>query len=153
MRAEDHSVLDSYRSRIDLCLVQQCSAMLSQAGCCTAGCLHRASKLAACLAGILIFGYSVYYYFARSDMSGLMQCSFFFGYMLMVCYALFLVLGTVGWATSLLTVLYIYRAAPSEAAQEGANAKLLEASHLLHSLPCAWQLGMPAHHCMSNCGS
>ena len=30
--------------------------------------------------------YCFYYWYARSDMNGLMQASFYFGYMLMVCY-------------------------------------------------------------------
>jgi hypothetical protein len=31
-----------------------------------------------------VYAYSVYYYFARSGMSGFLQTSFFFGYQLMV---------------------------------------------------------------------
>ena len=34
-------------------------------------------------------------------MSGFMQTSFFFGYMTMICYAFFLMLGTVGFRASL----------------------------------------------------
>ena len=40
--------------------------------------------------GVFIYGYCFYYYFARSDMTGFMQTSFFFGYMLMICYGFFL---------------------------------------------------------------
>ena len=38
-----------------------------------------------------------------------MQSSFFFGYMLMVCFGFFLMLGTVGWRASLLFVRSIFR--------------------------------------------
>ncbi|KAG8086844.1 hypothetical protein GUJ93_ZPchr0010g7735 [Zizania palustris] len=59
--------------------------------------------------GIFIFFYCIYYYHARSDMSGFMQTSFFFGYMTCVCYGFFLMLGTVGFHASLLFVRHIYR--------------------------------------------
>ena len=66
-------------------------------------------------AGLFVYGYCFYYYLARSDMSGFMQTSFFFGYMFMVCYAFFLMLGTVGYRASLTFVRHIYRceAAPA----------------------------------------
>ena len=38
-----------------------------------------------------------------------MQTSFFFGYNLMVCYAFFLMLGSVGWRASLLFVRTIFK--------------------------------------------
>ena len=63
---------------------------------------------------LFVYGYCFYYYFARSDMSGFMQTSFFFGYMLMVCYGFFLMLGTVGFRSSLLFVRHIYRAIKCE---------------------------------------
>ena len=59
--------------------------------------------------GIFIYGYCFYYYFVRSDMSGLMQTSFYFGYNAVVCYAFFLMLGSVGFNASLLFVRHIYR--------------------------------------------
>lgn len=64
--------------------------------------------------GIFVYGYCFYYYFARSDMSGFMQTTFFFGYMLMVCFAFFLMLGTVGWRASLMFVRHIYKAIKCE---------------------------------------
>eukprot|EP00884_Botryococcus_braunii_P021685 jgi/Botrbrau1/81/Bobra.0022s0071.1 len=64
--------------------------------------------------GLFVYGYCFYYYLARSDMSGFMQTSFFFGYMLMVCYAFFIMLGTVGWRASLMFVRHIYRAIKCE---------------------------------------
>ncbi|KAI3730463.1 hypothetical protein L1987_61633 [Smallanthus sonchifolius] len=60
--------------------------------------------------GLFIFGYCIYYYFWRSNMSGFMQTSFFFGYMACVSYGMFLVLGSVGFCASLLFVRYLYAA-------------------------------------------
>lgn len=64
--------------------------------------------------GIFIFGYCFYYYFLRSDMSGLMQTSFFFGYNALVCYAFLLMLGSVGFRASHIFVSHIYRAIKCE---------------------------------------
>lgn len=64
--------------------------------------------------GIFIFFYCLYYYHARSDMSGFMQTSFFFGYMTCICYGFFLMLGTVGFRASLLFVRHIYRSIKCE---------------------------------------
>ncbi|XP_076939001.1 transmembrane 9 superfamily member 2-like [Bidens hawaiensis] len=60
--------------------------------------------------GLFIYGYCIYYYIQRSDMSGFMQTSFFFGYMACVSYGIFLVLGSVGFHASLLFVRYLYAA-------------------------------------------
>ncbi|KAJ4745858.1 Transmembrane 9 superfamily member [Rhynchospora pubera] len=64
--------------------------------------------------GLFIYGYCWYYYYARSDMSGFMQTSFFFGYMACVCYGFFLMLGTVGFRAALLFVRHIYRSIKCE---------------------------------------
>ncbi|XP_068634074.1 transmembrane 9 superfamily member 3-like [Aristolochia californica] len=64
--------------------------------------------------GVFIFGYCLYYYYARSDMSGFMQTSFFFGYMACICYGFFLMLGIVGFRASLLFVRHIYRSIKCE---------------------------------------
>uniref|UniRef100_A0A0D6QSK4 Transmembrane 9 superfamily member n=1 Tax=Araucaria cunninghamii TaxID=56994 RepID=A0A0D6QSK4_ARACU len=64
--------------------------------------------------GLFVFGYCFYYYFARSDMTGFMQVSFFFGYMACICYGFFLLLGTVGFHSSLLFVRHIYRSIKCE---------------------------------------
>lgn len=63
---------------------------------------------------LFVYGYCFYYYHRRSDMSGFMQTSFFFGYNLMICLALFLMLGSIGWRASLLFVRHIYRAIKCE---------------------------------------
>ncbi|KAD2804450.1 hypothetical protein E3N88_37827 [Mikania micrantha] len=52
--------------------------------------------------GLFIYGYCIYYYFWRSDMTGFMQTSFFFGYMACVSYGIFLALGSVAFRASLL---------------------------------------------------
>jgi len=44
---------------------------------------RRGARRARARAGLFIFGYCFYYYFARSEMSGFMQTAFYFGYMLM----------------------------------------------------------------------
>ncbi|KAI3895373.1 hypothetical protein MKX03_032586 [Papaver bracteatum] len=64
--------------------------------------------------GLFIHGYCLYYYYARSDMSGFMQTSFFFGYMACICYGFFLMLGTIGFRASLLFVRHIYRSIKCE---------------------------------------
>ncbi|KAJ9554346.1 hypothetical protein OSB04_018391 [Centaurea solstitialis] len=57
--------------------------------------------------GLYMYAYCIYFYFMRSDMTGFMQTSFFFGYMACVCYGIFLVLGSVGFRASLLFVRYL----------------------------------------------
>ncbi|KAL7192709.1 hypothetical protein ACSBR2_024512 [Camellia fascicularis] len=64
--------------------------------------------------GLFIYGYCLYYYYARSDMSGFMQTSFFFGYMACVCYGFFLMLGTVGFRAALFFIRHIYHSIKCE---------------------------------------
>jgi transmembrane 9 superfamily protein 1 len=59
--------------------------------------------------GVFIYAYSFFYWVYRSEMDGFVQASFFFGYMAIVCYAFFLMLGAVGFLSSLVFVRYIYR--------------------------------------------
>mmetsp|Transcript_19511 Transcript_19511/g.54326 ORF Transcript_19511/g.54326 Transcript_19511/m.54326 type:complete len:583 (-) Transcript_19511:43-1791(-) len=59
--------------------------------------------------GGFIFGYCIYYFRFKARMSGFMQTSFFFGYMGLVCYGAWLMLGTVGFFSSMQFVKYIYR--------------------------------------------
>ena len=56
-----------------------------------------------------VFAYSIYFFHYRSDMDGWMQTSFFFGYLSMVCYGLFMMLGAVGFRSSLFFLRYIYK--------------------------------------------
>ena len=60
------------------------------------------------MTGLFIFVYSFYYYFHRSEMSGMLQGSFFFGYMTVISYAFFIMLGSAGFQFSLVFVRYIY---------------------------------------------
>jgi hypothetical protein len=58
--------------------------------------------------GIFIYIYSFYFYFHRSGMSGVLQSSFYFGYMAIVSFAFFLMLGSAAFQFSLIFVKYIY---------------------------------------------
>ena len=61
-----------------------------------------------------IYSYCFYYFHARSEMDGLLQTSFFFGYMFCVCWVFFVMLGSVGWRASLWFIRKIYRAIKAE---------------------------------------
>lgn len=58
--------------------------------------------------GCFVFLYALFYYFKRSNMSGLLQTLEFFGYTTLSCYVFFLMLGTVSFFASLKFVRYIY---------------------------------------------
>jgi transmembrane 9 superfamily protein 1 len=58
--------------------------------------------------GIFVYGYAVWYWWYRSEMSGLLQGVFFYGYNLIVAYGIFLMLGYVGWRSSLAFVRVMY---------------------------------------------
>ena len=60
------------------------------------------------MTGLFIFVYSFYYFFHRSEMSGMLQASFYFGYMSVISFAFFLMLGSAGFQFSLIFVRYIY---------------------------------------------
>ncbi|KDO36860.1 hypothetical protein CISIN_1g029473mg [Citrus sinensis] len=62
---------------------------------------------------IFMFAYSIYFYF-RSNMSGFLQLSFFLGYNVAMCYAFFLILGSVSFRASMIFVRRIYRVVKSE---------------------------------------
>ena len=64
--------------------------------------------------GFFILGYCWYYFYYRSEMDGLMQTSFYFGYMGLACYAFFMMLGMVGFRASLVFVRGIYKAIKSD---------------------------------------
>lgn len=59
--------------------------------------------------GIFIYIYSICYYIYRSNMTGMLQGSFYFAYMLVVSYFFFILLGTVGFFSALIFVRSIYR--------------------------------------------
>ncbi|MDP2437878.1 MAG: transmembrane 9 family protein [archaeon] len=58
--------------------------------------------------GLFIYGYSFYYYFFTSQMTGFLQASFFFVRMFLVSYIFWIMLGTVGFLASLKFVRQIY---------------------------------------------
>uniref|UniRef100_A0A7N2L8E5 Transmembrane 9 superfamily member n=1 Tax=Quercus lobata TaxID=97700 RepID=A0A7N2L8E5_QUELO len=58
--------------------------------------------------GLNVFGYCIHYYYALTNMSGLLQTSFFFGYTACISCSIFLMLGTVDYLASLLFVHHIY---------------------------------------------
>lgn len=58
--------------------------------------------------GLFVFGYCLYYYYARSGMSGFVQTSIFFGYMAFVSYAVFVMLGAVGFYAASFFVQRLY---------------------------------------------
>ncbi|KAG8655102.1 hypothetical protein MANES_04G003900v8 [Manihot esculenta] len=62
---------------------------------------------------IFMFSYGICF-FARSNMRGFMQLSFFLGYNACICYAFFLMLGTVSFRASFMFVSHIYHAVKSE---------------------------------------
>ena len=61
-----------------------------------------------CMTGVVVYVYSFYYYFHRSGMNGVLQTSFYFGYMAIISFAFFLMLGSAGFQFSLQFVKYIY---------------------------------------------
>ena len=66
------------------------------------------SVISAGSCSLYVFGYSLFYYFKRSNMSGILQTIQFFGYTTLVCFMFFLMLGTVAFFASLKFVRYIY---------------------------------------------
>lgn len=46
---------------------------------------------------MFILGYSFFYFFQRSEMDGFFQASYFFGYMFIISYAFFIMLGSIGF--------------------------------------------------------
>ncbi|KAK9126386.1 hypothetical protein Scep_015232 [Stephania cephalantha] len=62
---------------------------------------------------VFVFGHSLRFY-AQSNMSGLMQLAFFIGYNACICFAFFLVLGTISFLASAIFVRRIYGVAKLE---------------------------------------
>eukprot|EP00762_Andalucia_godoyi_P000535 ANDGO_05332.mRNA.1 Transmembrane 9 superfamily member 4 len=61
-------------------------------------------------AAFVLFAYCFFFLPEQSDMQGFLQVSFYFGYMFLICYAFFIILGTVGFLSSFFFVTKIYRA-------------------------------------------
>lgn len=64
--------------------------------------------------GAYILAYSAFYYYLRSPLEGFMQGSFFFGCMLLVSYAFFLMCGTVGYFSARRFVRFLYASVKSD---------------------------------------
>jgi len=60
------------------------------------------------MTGILIYMYSFVYFFHKSEMNGILQSSYYFGYMAVISFAFILMFGSAGWHSSLFFVNYIY---------------------------------------------
>jgi len=58
--------------------------------------------------GSFVFMYSIFYFYVRSNMDGTLQTVQFFGVNLLACFVFFLMLGTIGFFSSLQFVRYIY---------------------------------------------
>lgn len=56
-----------------------------------------------------VFLYSIYYFLYKTQMTGLLQVSYYFGYMSLFCFALFLMCGTIGSWGATIFVKKIYR--------------------------------------------
>ena len=64
--------------------------------------------------GLFIMGYSFFFFFHRSNMDGLLQISFYFGYTGIVAYAFLMMLGFIGFISSFIFVQYIYGAVKTD---------------------------------------
>ena len=60
------------------------------------------------ISGLVIYIYSIFYYFLGTSMSGMLQSSQFFGYMAIASFACFLMMGSTAFQLSLTFVKYIY---------------------------------------------
>jgi transmembrane 9 superfamily protein 1 len=58
--------------------------------------------------GVYVFAYAVYFFWARTDMSGLLQTLQYFGYTALLAYAIGLTLACVSFVASRRFVYYIY---------------------------------------------
>lgn len=64
--------------------------------------------------GLFVLAYSFYYFWHRSNMNGVLQLSYYFGYMSVASFAFFLMLGFVGFYSSFEFVNYIYGAVKTD---------------------------------------
>jgi hypothetical protein len=64
--------------------------------------------------GLFIMGYAFFFFFHRSNMDGLLQISFYFGYTGIVAYAFLMMLGFIGFISGFTFVQYIYSAVKTD---------------------------------------
>ncbi|CAN4097995.1 unnamed protein product [Withania somnifera] len=67
------------------------------------------SIFSAASTALYVYLYAIYYYLAKTNMSGLFQISFYFGYTLMFCLGVGILCGAVGYLSSNLFVRRIFR--------------------------------------------
>jgi transmembrane 9 superfamily protein 3 len=70
---------------------------------------HWTSLTSAASTGLYVYFYSVYYFFAKTKMTGFFQTTFYFGYMFMFCLGIALVTGSVGYLAASTFVKRIYK--------------------------------------------
>jgi len=70
---------------------------------------HWISFLSSGMTAVYVYLYSIYYFFAKTSMSGFFQTAFYFGYMGMFCFGLFLLCGSMGFIGTSVFVRRIYR--------------------------------------------
>lgn len=58
--------------------------------------------------GVFVFLYGIFFYIFRSDMSGLLQTTQYFSYLLLLCYVFFLTMGSVSFFASHRFIRFIY---------------------------------------------
>ncbi|KAF0685814.1 Aste57867_22336 [Aphanomyces stellatus] len=61
------------------------------------------------ITGVFVFGYSVWYFFANTEMDGFFQTVFYFGYSAIMSYCFFIMLGFIGFQSASIFVTTIYR--------------------------------------------
>jgi len=57
---------------------------------------------------VYVFLYSVYYFVFRTEMTGLLQTAFYFGYTALACFGIALITGTIGMAAASVFVRAIF---------------------------------------------
>lgn len=67
------------------------------------------SFLSSASTALYVFGYAVYYYLWKTNMSGFLQTAFYFGYMGLFSLGMAIMCGTIGFAASSIFVKRIYR--------------------------------------------
>ena len=73
---------------------------------------HWTSISSAASTAFYVYIYAVYYFFAKTKMSGVFQTTFYFGYMLMFCIGIALVTGSIGFLSANAFAKRIYKVRP-----------------------------------------
>ncbi|PRP79812.1 hypothetical protein PROFUN_12484, partial [Planoprotostelium fungivorum] len=70
---------------------------------------HWSSFLSSASTAFYVFLYSIYYFFYRTKMTGLLQITFYFGYTFMFCLGLGILCGSIGFIGTSVFVKHIYQ--------------------------------------------